>query len=290
MMTAEDVLDQTLVPRLIAAGADRGRVKILTSIRRDDKDRMFLLAEDLEELENMIAEVGDVGLVCIDPITAYMGGKIDSHRATDVRSVLSPLKDLAERTGVPFSAITHPAKNASQRALDHFIGSQAYIAVARLGHSCVDEMEEDATGLRQLSGRALFTNPKNTLGPRMPSLAYRIVETVISPLGKDINISKVAWEEVVDITADEALAAASSSAKHAKRDVVTFLLTILANGPVLKRIIEAEAANQGISPDQLKRAKVKMGLMSYRRKGQVAGGTIWSKPQDAPPKEEIDEE
>jgi putative DNA primase/helicase len=229
--------------------------------------------------------VGDIGLVCIDPITAYMGGKINSHVATDVRSVLSPLKDLAERTHVPFSAITHPAKNASQRALDHFIGSQAYIAVARLGHSCVDEMEEDATGLRQLSGRALFTNPKNSLGPRMPSLAYRIAETTIAPLGKDIKISKIPWEEVVDITADEALAEASSTAKRVKHNPVTFLLTILANGPVLKKIIEAEAEKQGISAKQLRQAREKMGLVVYRRKGQVAGGALWSKPQDAPPKE-----
>jgi hypothetical protein len=42
----------------------------------------------------MIRDFGKAGLVTIDPITAYMGsGKgFDSHRATDVRSQLSPLK------------------------------------------------------------------------------------------------------------------------------------------------------------------------------------------------------
>ena len=107
---------------------------ILKKIHKDDKDRMFLLTEDIEILAKIIAEVGDVGLVTIDPITAYMGGKVDSHRATDVRSQLGPLADLAERTDVAFSAITHPAKNAGQRAIDHFIGSQAFIAAARIGH------------------------------------------------------------------------------------------------------------------------------------------------------------
>ena len=34
MLTAEDCLDQTIVPRLIAAGADRGRVYILKKIRK----------------------------------------------------------------------------------------------------------------------------------------------------------------------------------------------------------------------------------------------------------------
>ena len=110
MLTAEDCLDQIIVPRLLAAKADLDRVHILKKIRKDDKDRMFLLTDDIEILAKAIADVGDVGLVTIDPITAYMGGKVDSHRATDVRSQLGPLAELAERTDVAFSAITTQPK------------------------------------------------------------------------------------------------------------------------------------------------------------------------------------
>ena len=114
MLTAEDTLDDTLVPRLIAAGADIKRVRFLTKIRRDDKGRMFLLGEDLDALEEAIVETGDVGLVTIDPITAYLG-KLNSHMATDVRAQLGPLKDFSERVQVGISAITHPPKNAGKR-------------------------------------------------------------------------------------------------------------------------------------------------------------------------------
>jgi hypothetical protein len=48
MMTAEDCLAEILRPRLVAAGADLDRVIVLKAIRKDNKDRMFLLAEDLE--------------------------------------------------------------------------------------------------------------------------------------------------------------------------------------------------------------------------------------------------
>ena len=94
-------------------------------------------------LEQLIKQIGNVGLVCIDPITAYMGGKVDSHKTTEVRSQLGPLKDFAESTNVAVSAITHPAKNAGPRAIDHFIGSQAFVAAARIGHACFEEIEVD---------------------------------------------------------------------------------------------------------------------------------------------------
>src|SRR5262249_43191857 len=45
MLTAEDNIEQILVPRLIAAGADLTRITILKSIRKDNKDRRFLLGE-----------------------------------------------------------------------------------------------------------------------------------------------------------------------------------------------------------------------------------------------------
>jgi putative DNA primase/helicase len=96
--------------------------------------RQFLLAEDLNMLELAMKQIGNVGLICIDPITAYLGGKMDSHKATEVRSQLSPLRDFAESNNVAISAITHPPKAASARAIDHFIGSQAFIAAARVGH------------------------------------------------------------------------------------------------------------------------------------------------------------
>jgi hypothetical protein len=110
MLTAEDCLDQTIVPRLIAAGADRARVHILKKIRKDNKERMFLLSEDLEQLEVMIRKVGNVWLITIDPITAYMGSKIDSHRHRCARAA---------------RAISRPGRAGRCCALGHHPSAQA---------------------------------------------------------------------------------------------------------------------------------------------------------------------
>jgi AAA domain len=96
MLTAEDVTDQVVVPRLVAAGADLSRVHILNLIKTDERERRFLLGEDLERLERTMNKIGDVRLVALDPITAYMG-RLDSNSPTDVRSQLGPLGLMAER-------------------------------------------------------------------------------------------------------------------------------------------------------------------------------------------------
>src|SRR5262249_20071286 len=82
LLTAEDDLDDTVIPRLIAAGADRNRVYIIHMVKKaDGGSRTFSLLTDLEMLERKIAEIGNVVFVGIDPLTAYFGvGKIDAYR------------------------------------------------------------------------------------------------------------------------------------------------------------------------------------------------------------------
>jgi putative DNA primase/helicase len=283
MVTAEDALDTEVVPRLKAAGADLTRIHILKYIRTDKQKRQFLLAEDLAKLEQAIAQIGNVGLVCIDPITAYMGGKMDSHKATEVRSQLGPLKDFAERTNVAVSAITHPAKNASARAIDHFIGSQAFIAAARVGHACFEEIEEGEDGEKHSTGRILFTNVKYSAHRKMPTLAYKIETTYIHPEPfLQIETSRVVWEkDAVNISAEQAIAAARSRAKsetkeeEAKGEVVDFLRSMLdAGGGWCKQTeIATQAKALGFSDKELRTARNKLAVVS--KKEDFDGPWLW---------------
>lgn len=282
MLTAEDTLDQEVVPRLIAANADLERVQILKLIRQDGHDRQFLLGEDLETLEEAVKQVGDVALMTVDPITAYMGGKVDSHKTTEVRAQLGPLKDFAERTNVAVSAITHPPKSAGQKAIDHFIGSQAFIAAGRIGHLCIEEVTEDEEGTKIPTGRVLFANAKNNAHIKMPTLAFRVAETVVED---NIAAPRVVWEGAVDITADQAVGAASQGdskkkQRGAQEKVQAVLQSIMDRAQpglldgkqtvAAKAAIE-EAAKHGITAEQLKTAREKMGIHTQ----QIAGQWVW---------------
>jgi hypothetical protein len=79
LLSAEDDASDTVVPRLVAAGADLDRVEIVNMVRDISKRRMFSLVTDLPLLREKIAAVRNVKLVIIVPISAYLGvGKVDS--------------------------------------------------------------------------------------------------------------------------------------------------------------------------------------------------------------------
>jgi len=280
MLTAEDNIEDTLVPRLKAAGADLTMVEVLRTIRRDDRDGCFLLSQDLEILEQAINDLG-AGLVTIDPITAYMGGgkSFDSHRATDVRSQLFPLKEMAERVGVAFSAITHPPKNAGPSALDHFIGSQAFIAAARVGHLCVAEMEAGEDGGKRPTGRRFFTNAKINVEAKAPTLVYTIDVVEVGfdeELGTIIRAPVVRWEGESEVTADEALACSKPSKASKTAGPKDFLSDILISGPVLQTTVVERGAERGISYMQLWRAKAALGVEDF--KDEQRGPSFWALP------------
>jgi hypothetical protein len=149
------------------------------------------------------------------------------------------------------------------------MGSQAFIAVARVGHLCVEEIEQNEYGQRQPTGRFLFTNPKNNPQEKKPTLAYRIASAIggtDSITGVDIQTSEIVWEEVVSVTADEAIAA--NSAKKDAYGARVFLMDVLSNGPVPVRTIEERAEAHGLSKDQLKTRQAENGHRGFQRESR----------------------
>jgi putative DNA primase/helicase len=93
ILSAEDGASDTIVPRLHAAGADCGRVHIVSAVRDDTElARGFDLQRDLALLEDLIAELGDVVAVVIDPISASIPwfDRIRGRAANSIRRRRGP--------------------------------------------------------------------------------------------------------------------------------------------------------------------------------------------------------
>jgi RecA-family ATPase len=260
ILSAEDGAADTMVPRLMAAGADLDRVHIVSAVSMLDGKgrRTFNLQTDITLLDEKIAEVGDVVLVIIDPISSYLG-KSDSHKNAEVRGVLEPLSEMADRTKVAVLSITHFNKAISNvaKALHRFIGSIAFTGAPRMAF-CVVEDPEDAD-------RFLFLHAKNNLAAAPQGLAYRKEQTIVAG---DIVACRVAWEtEPVTITANQVLAAeaAGNEQRSAMAEAKEFLQDILASGPVPQKDIKADADGAGFSWATVRRAKDRLGSASRRR-------------------------
>src|SRR5262249_27816347 len=212
---AEDGRRDTVSPRLIAAGADRKRVKFVSSARISGKDKTFNLASDLRLLRKAINRIGNVVLVIIDPVSAYLGvGKVDSRQATDLRGVLTPLTEMAEELRVAVIGIAHfNKKDDVKSALLRVSDSLAWVAAARHVYAVLDDPEDKE--------RKLFVKAKNNLSPDKKALRYGIgVRTVgrDEKRGKDIDAPFIVWHsQHVEITANEAMQGAEGRTASGRR-------------------------------------------------------------------------
>jgi putative DNA primase/helicase len=282
ILSAEDGLADTTRPRFDAAGGDASRVGVIRAIEtKIDSGAVmrssFNLASDLALLEAEIIRRGDVRLVIIDPVSSYMG-KTDSHKNTDVRGILEPIGDMAERLRVAVLAITHLSKGDG-RAINRFIGSIAFVAAARAAFAVVTD-PDDETGLRKL-----FLQVKNNIAAPAPGLAFRLEQMEIAP---GIVASAVAWDSSpVTTTADQAMGAIGTEGQTATDDAVEFLRGVLAHGPVAAKDIERLAVEAGLLGEgkpigqckAFRLARLELGIDPVRTGGLGAGGQwVWNLP------------
>ncbi|MGH7133586.1 MAG: AAA family ATPase [Phycisphaerales bacterium] len=127
ILNAEDDPADTARARLVAAGAVLSRVHTADAREQPSLfslDRVHSLAAALEALPAC-------RLVVIDPVTAYFPDGRDSHKQTDVRRVLAPLADLAQRRAVTILLVAHLNKDAMAPEVYRVSGSTALPAACR---------------------------------------------------------------------------------------------------------------------------------------------------------------
>src|SRR5262249_17328760 len=173
ILSAEDGPSDTIVPRLLAAGADLSRVHVVSAVRDAVGRRALNLQHDLALLESKIAEIENVALVVIDPVSSYLG-RTDTHKNSEVRGVLEPLSEMAECTRVAILSVTHFSKagpHNSTKALHRFIGSIAFTGAPRAAFAVIEDAEHD--------GRRLFLHAKNNLARASQGLAFRLEQCLV---------------------------------------------------------------------------------------------------------------
>jgi putative DNA primase/helicase len=264
--SSEDNPDDTLVPRLLASGADMKRCHFIDGITENGEKLPFDPAQDVHELHKAVERIGGVSLLIVDPIVSAVSG--DMHKANDVRRSLQALVDFAEVHGCAVLGISHFSKGGAGRSpQDRVIGSQAFGALARM--VLVAAKEED--GSRRVLARA-----KSNIAPDDGGVAYNIELTTVDG---GIEATRVLWEGTIEGTAREILGDVEhdeSEDGSEKADAEQFLRDLLAHGPVPTKQIKADADGAGFSWATIRRAQKAVGIEAT--KGGMTEGWRWQLP------------
>jgi putative DNA primase/helicase len=267
--SSEDDAADTILPRLMAVGANLSRCGIISGAVDEDGLRCpFDAASDMGRLRDAILQIGGISLLIVDPIVTAVTG--DMHKANDVRRSLQAIVDFASEMNCAVLGITHFAKGtAGKNSAERVIGSQAFAALARM--VLVTAKEED-------SQNRVFTRAKSNNGIDTGGFSYTIealtlaggIVTTRALWGESLEgSSRSILSEIEGDSADEG----SSKLNQAK----AFLLDKLKNGFMpQKELFEHAREIQGITDGTMRRAGKALSIVP--RKLAMNGGWVWELP------------
>jgi hypothetical protein len=268
IVATEDSWEHTIIPRLMAAGADLRHVYRVDVSTSDGVGTSLSLPRDLHGLEQTVKDV-NAALIGLDPLLSRLDAALDSHKDAEVRLALEPLVALAERTNTTVVGIIHVNKSTSNDPLTTLMASRAFAAVAR---AVLFVMQDPNDETMRLLGQA-----KNNLGQTdLPTLSFRIVGARIAETAEGtVWTGKLEWTGESSRSIREALQDAADAAgdRSATSEAQEWLQDYLTghDGTADSADIKREGAKAGHSKDALRRAKQRLGVTS----------TTWGFPRRA---------
>lgn len=266
ILSAEDGLEDTIVPRLVAAGADLSRILALTLVWDPEgkSQRLPCLPDDAPCILTAAIQV-KAALIIVDPLTAYLGERVNSHRDADCRRALWPLAKLAEKTGAAVVVIRHLNKVGGNNPLYRGGGSIGIIGAARSGLLVARDPDTP--------DRRVLASTKCNLAKLPGSLSFALDSVQDGAL-------RIGWIGPSTHTAESLLAVPrDDDDRNAVEDAEEVLRAILCDGMVLADEVKKEARKAGIGERTLYRAKASLGIESKRIGFGKDGKWHWSLPQ-----------
>lgn len=277
LAASEDDPSDTLVPRLVAAGADLDKVVIIlwsTGTKIDGnkprkRQRMLQLSKDTKLLKNALKENPDIALVAIDRMTSYFGA--DSNKDSEIRPIMDALSAACRESKAAFIGIMHYNKKSDVDALQKILGASSIVGSARTVWA-FSRNPEDKTERR-------MSCAKNNLSKNHRGMKYRIGErTVKFSDGAEDAVGCVEWLGETEEDADEMLTKERDVAKNPKdgkfEEARLLVQTELAKGeqraPGMFRLGET----RNISTETMRRAYRSLGVVPYQKNG----GWWWALP------------
>lgn len=263
--SSEDDPTDTLVPRLMAMGADLSRIHFIQG-RIDDRGNRepFDPATDMDLLRETARRIGGVSLLMLDPVVSAVKG--DMNKANEVRRSLQAVVDFAAEQNAAIIGITHFTKGSQGTTpQERVIGSQAFAALARM--VLVAAKQED-------SDMRVLARAKSNIAIDDGGISYGIEEATV---GDGIETTRVYWGGKVEGTAREILGDVEDTGEKTSErdDAVQFLYDILKDGPLPAKQVYEDARGAGFTNATVRRAQKKIGIKPYKAGDGIGEKSAW---------------
>lgn len=167
LIAAEDDPSDTQVPRLIAAGADLKRVRVVRGVRDPSGKVAAFSVANIPELRAELEANPNYRLVIVDPIASYIGrAKVDDHRNSELSCVLAPLAELAAEFRVTILLVAHLNKSTNGPAAGRIMGGSAYVNSTRASYIVAPDPDDPDV--------RIFEAIKFNLAEKPKPLAYKV--------------------------------------------------------------------------------------------------------------------
>ncbi|KAB1858223.1 AAA family ATPase [Acinetobacter tandoii] len=270
IFSTEDDPADTLIPRLMAAGANLRKVYFVQGhVNEKGEKKPFDPSKDMDLLLEYAKKIDGLKLLMIDPIVSAVGG--DMHRANDVRRSLQTIIDFAQDIGCAVIGITHFAKGtAGTIPVDRIIGSQAFTALARMVWTAARREDEND---------CILVRAKSNISELDGGIRYEIEQCTVSD---NIEATRVNWLGPIEGSARELLSDVESTENDGSGSIIDMAMEFLIGllSPIEKmpsKEVHAQAKEAGFSPASVRRAQVKLNIKPFRPSGETVW--FWSLPK-----------
>ena len=260
----EDGVQDTVLPRFIAAEGDRARVFIPPG------QVPLSFPSEVSTLRRYV-DHNQVRLIVIDPISAFLDDATNTHNDHDVRRALAPLAQTAEETGTAIVIVRHLNKGKAADGLSAGGGSIGFTALART-QILVDFDPHDP-----LKQRRILAVSKNNLMVKPRGLTFAIG-------GEPGGTSRLSWAGETELTADDLVAAQQTAEERIEGNAANeWLRALLETGPHSRREVLQLGRSQGFSDRTIERASNRIGV-NRQSDGYGSNKTAtWSLPDRTGP-------
>lgn len=272
--SGEDDPADTLVPRLVAAGADLARAHVIHGAldEGEERTRPFDPAGDIPMLADEVGMMKTApSLLIIDPVVSAVAG--DSHKNGEVRRALQPLVDLAMTRKIAVIGITHFSKGTAGRdPVERVTGSLAFGALARVVMVAAKRSDEEGGG-------RILARGKSNIGRDDGGFLYDLEVIDIRP---GVETTCVAWGEPVTGSARELLGQAEAiedpEDKAAWQEARDWLIDVLRDGPRKAAEVQREARAAGLTDKSLRTARERLRIRPTKETFTGHGAWVWQLP------------